>query len=177
MLVEFVVGSCDCFERVFSKDCSFYFLNIVISIFKFSQSREDKLPQWLLDKAIIFPIHSFVHLFARSSSSFFVHSFINLFIHLAKQHPLLLWTHCYRWELKLWQTCFSGTHSCLNTFESRESPTLPYCIKFKENWTEFVVLKQWRTTDTCSTRNMPHWRFLRAFVQNFSTLYIPWLFP
>jgi len=45
MLVEFVVGSCDCLERVFSKDCSFYFLNIVISIFKFSQSREDKLPQ------------------------------------------------------------------------------------------------------------------------------------
>ena len=46
MLVEFVVGSCDCFERVFSKDCSFYFfLKIIISIFKFSQSRGDKLPQ------------------------------------------------------------------------------------------------------------------------------------
>ena len=46
MSVEFVVGSCDCFERVFSKDCSYYFfLKIVISIFKFSQSGKDKLPQ------------------------------------------------------------------------------------------------------------------------------------
>lgn len=41
MSVEFVVGSCNCFERVFSKDCflecSCYFSSrIVISIFKFS---------------------------------------------------------------------------------------------------------------------------------------------
>lgn len=49
MSVEFVVGSCNCFERVFSEDCflecSCYFSRIVISIFKFSQGREDKLPQ------------------------------------------------------------------------------------------------------------------------------------
>ena len=50
MSVEFVVGSCIGFKRVFSKDCflecSFYFSSkIVISIFKFSKGREDKLPQ------------------------------------------------------------------------------------------------------------------------------------
>lgn len=41
MSVEFVVGSCNCFESVFPKDCflecSFYFSSkIVISMFKFS---------------------------------------------------------------------------------------------------------------------------------------------
>lgn len=60
------------------------------SSFLFSNSVRVEKKNWHGDFWIKPSFSQFIRLFVCSSSPFFVYLFVNLFIHVAKQHPLLV---------------------------------------------------------------------------------------